>query len=314
MHYFLLQRIRRLSCLYHRFNLKTKFTAKDWPTFRNRIMNRFWTILPAVLFALLSAGVIQAQTEQASIEAQEKIVERKLETVATLDFEDTEFSSVVDFLDKKHDLKVQLHQSAIDAGLGMDDLVTMNFNATRLSTALDMFLEKYDATFTIKDNCLILLSTDEAQNHLRIKVYDCRKLLAEIKPRKQPVSAGFGGGGFPGTLSPGKSGGVFNVKQDDQKKEEQPKKAEQTQPQTNQVNGPNQTKTPPKHPELRTYTPSEQLIDLIIESVDPDHWEENGGMGTIREINGIVVVAQTESTHRKVNRLLDSLEKLIVEK
>lgn len=56
----------------------------------------------------------------------------------------------------------------------------------------------------------------------------------------------------------------------------------------------------------------ERLIDLITTVVEPDSWQEVGGLGSIRA-NGTtlsLVIRQTQQTHEEVSNLLDQLRRL----
>lgn len=52
---------------------------------------------------------------------------------------------------------------------------------------------------------------------------------------------------------------------------------------------------------------AEQLMNIVTTAVDPDSWQEMGGIGTIGEYNGLIVVRQTARTHTKVEKVLDML-------
>lgn len=52
----------------------------------------------------------------------------------------------------------------------------------------------------------------------------------------------------------------------------------------------------------------EQVTDLIKETVDPDSWRENGGsVGALREIQGQLIITQTQENQRSIAVLLDQL-------
>jgi hypothetical protein len=52
---------------------------------------------------------------------------------------------------------------------------------------------------------------------------------------------------------------------------------------------------------------TDDLIALVTTIVDPQSWDDMGGPGSIDAYNGLVVVAQTAKTHKKVERLFDML-------
>ena len=264
------------------------------------------------IFSVLIATHALAQKETASQTENEASLEKLLEKRISVDIKEQENSEFVKVL-KKAGFNIQIHQSAMDAGLGPDDLISIKFEDTRLRTVLELFLENYDATYRIKDNQLILMTKDEAQNHLRVKVFQCRDILAKIKPKrirslKAAKSLGGPGGGFGNSRA---GGAKFNLgirapkQQDDAKKQS---KATQKSSESKKSDKDSADEVPKDDPYFYV-SPAEQLIELIETTIDPDSWESTEGLGTIRELNGLIIVAQTESTLGKIDRLLAQLRK-----
>lgn len=56
---------------------------------------------------------------------------------------------------------------------------------------------------------------------------------------------------------------------------------------------------------------SEELQRLLCDLIAPESWVDNGGAGQIRELRGVLVVRQTESVHRELERLLASLREVL---
>lgn len=56
---------------------------------------------------------------------------------------------------------------------------------------------------------------------------------------------------------------------------------------------------------------AQQLIDLIVNTIAPDSWQQNGGKGSITyyPINPALVIRQTGETHEQVSQLLQALGK-----
>lgn len=50
------------------------------------------------------------------------------------------------------------------------------------------------------------------------------------------------------------------------------------------------------------------IVKLIILTVAPDTWRENGGLNYIRAFNGRIWIEQTPSAHRQIERLLTALQ------
>jgi hypothetical protein len=53
------------------------------------------------------------------------------------------------------------------------------------------------------------------------------------------------------------------------------------------------------------------LTKLILDTIDPDTWRDNGGtLGSIREFDGFLAITHTPTTHRHIQRILANLRKL----
>ncbi len=52
---------------------------------------------------------------------------------------------------------------------------------------------------------------------------------------------------------------------------------------------------------------STKLLDLITTTVAPESWDETGGPGSIREFDGVIVVAQMANVHDQIRKLLREL-------
>jgi membrane-associated protease RseP (regulator of RpoE activity) len=69
------------------------------------------------------------------------------------------------------------------------------------------------------------------------------------------------------------------------------------------VSGVRRSPPPAGSLEARAY----DLIDVVTSTVDPQTWDDVGGPGSICAYNGLVVVATTAHTHKKVEHLFDML-------
>ncbi len=141
-----------------------------------------YCFLPIILAIGIGASHMDAQPKKILSENEkEAILEKKLENSVSLTIKEGEVSKLLSQLMSKFDIKIRIHQSAKDAGLDKSDLISFDFQQTRLRTALDLFLEPYECTYHIKDDILVLLTKDEATNNLRVKMYPCRDILKMIE-------------------------------------------------------------------------------------------------------------------------------------
>jgi PDZ domain len=63
----------------------------------------------------------------------------------------------------------------------------------------------------------------------------------------------------------------------------------------------------PSQPQSEYDRRADDLIELVTSIVQPDSWDDVGGPGAIDAYSGLVVVAQTDEVHKKVERLFDML-------
>lgn len=59
--------------------------------------------------------------------------------------------------------------------------------------------------------------------------------------------------------------------------------------------------------------PGGEVSELIISSIRPESWDENGGAGSIRWYHGLLVIRSNAAVHRDVRQLLKSLQTALVE-
>jgi len=52
---------------------------------------------------------------------------------------------------------------------------------------------------------------------------------------------------------------------------------------------------------------AKELVDIVVETISPSEWVQNGGKGTIRFFNGELVITASPNTQQAVESLLDGL-------
>jgi hypothetical protein len=182
-----------------------------------------------------------------------------------------------------------MHKKLEEASLSLDTPITSNFRNIRLSTWLELALKELELAYVEKDDLIVITTPEDAESELQIRVYDCRDLLAMGPPDvKQVPRAPVPPSAMRSEMSP-------------------PPSSKEQLPQLGgggtSVNGPFKQQEPVSELDRR----AEDLIDLVIGTVKPDSWDDVGGPGGIDAYNGLVVVAQTDEVHKKVERLFDML-------
>ena len=135
-----------------------------------------------------------SETEEAILDA--------LNETADLNYDEQPWSEVEEELETKYGINIVLTSSASDDSLTEDELITENLSGIRFKNALRIMLEKYNATFVVKDEVLKIISLDDAEDvkWFVTNVYNVGDLVA---PKTSfggmgGMGGGFGGGGMGG--------------------------------------------------------------------------------------------------------------------
>jgi hypothetical protein len=231
----------------------------------------------------------------------EPTLEEKLNLRLDVDFVDTPLKDAITYLQDHTGIQFVLRTKKLEeAAVSPDAPVNRTLKKVRVSTLLDLLLDELELTYVDKDDLLLITTPEDAESTLQIRVYDCRDLLA------MPAPPGADKFIVPPSRS-GMSGGMFAVED----KVATPSSAPTSQPQPNPQGGGmgglgggglGNTKPISEH-DLR----ADRLMDIIMNNVDADAWDQVGGPGSISEYNGLIVVTQTAEVHKRVERLLDML-------
>lgn len=228
-------------------------------------------------------------------------LEAKLALRMTADFDDTPLKDVLTFLAEQADVQMFINRRALeDEGLTADTPVSMHLRDVRLDLLLDLLLEQAGAgglTYVERDNILVVSTVANLDGAGEVRVYNCQDLLALDSPGKDkgargaaappggapavaPAGAAVPGAAFGGEggIGPGSVAGGFGG-----------------------MGG--GAPVPLTEAERK----AESLKNLIRTAVKPGSWSEEGGLGTISEYNGLIVINHTPKVHQKVEEVLKML-------
>lgn len=145
--------------------------------------------------------------------ANDERILRTLETPVgnTFTFDETPFSDVINQLKNEYGINVILDQSASDGDLPAETPITFSAVNIRLKNALKLMLKEKNATYIVRDEVLLIISSDVASDpeYFVTNIYNVGDLVA---PRRSVGGFGggnFGGGGGGGGLGGGGGGGNF---------------------------------------------------------------------------------------------------------
>ncbi|MBI5864089.1 MAG: hypothetical protein HZB38_06230 [Planctomycetes bacterium] len=252
------------------------------------------------LFAMLTvlglATAAIAQTSNAPAAGRTLPGQRNTGTLAQLNkripevsFEGLPLDQVIDWLQGYTGMNVNVHwQTLTDAGVARDKGITIKVKNLRLSQVLWMIMNEAGGpdiklAYRASGNLLILSTEDELGKEMLVRVYEVGDLLLRIRDfygapqidlQNQQSTGGQGGGGGGSNIFGG--GGGSGGQDDDQ-----------------QDRG-NQEQAGVLDPEMGG------LITLIQQTVQPDTWEVNGGLGTITAWRTQLVVRNNIRVHQEL--------------
>lgn len=221
------------------------------------------------------AKVTKPSSEEA---AKEESVEAKLSRKMDFMFEEVPLRDVLSKVSEQAGVEFYIHIKELeDAGVNFHVPVTFKMRGVRIGQGLELMLGDLELVALEHDGLVMVTTLKHAASQLATRVYDCRDLLT-MPAIKLPdvVPAQLPGGPFPGGYGEGGGGGYGG--------------------------GASGVAKPPES----TSRP-DQLLGIITNAVDTSTWDEIGGPGTMGHYNGLIVITQTASTHKKVENLLDMM-------
>jgi hypothetical protein len=228
------------------------------------------------LSAVLSFALSPAVFAQSRVVAPRAALNMRLPTV---NLQSVPLGDVIDFLRDASGANIHVNWRAIEeVGVGKDTPVSIRLRGATLKKILQLALT--DAAggadlldFFPADDVIEITTREISDSELVTRVYPVEDLLVEVPDfdnapdfnLQQSASAGGGGGQ---SLISGSGGGEED-------------------------SGTTRTER------------AEQLIDLIVDTIQPDIWEINGGTATIRFFNGSLIVRAPRSVHDALGGKVD---------
>ncbi len=207
------------------------------------------------------------------------------ERIPEVDFEEAELDQVMDWIGTLTDMNVVVRWQILeDAGIERDKPITMQVRNLRLSQVLWMIMDEAGGpdlklAYRASGELLIISTAEDLGREMVIRVYDVSDLLVRAPhfrgaphmdlQNTQNVGAGGSGGGQSIFGGSGGGGSGRDDDDDDRRGERGEDNAD-----------------------------IQELINLIIQTVEPDSWAENGGLGTIQAFRNLLVVRNNILVHQ----------------
>jgi len=207
---------------------------------------------------------------------------------AKLDFDGIEFGDVIGFMREISGVNIVVKWKALEmAGIDKSTPVTVKLSGVTFEKALRVILDDVGGVTPLShvlDEGVITISTKEDLSTLTVtRVYDIRDLIVRVPnftaPRIDLEEVGQNAGNNAG--GGGGGGGLFgNDNEGDNENEE----------------------NIPTRGEIIA-----NIISLVQETIAPDSWRPTGDIGSIRELQGQLVVTQTAENHQALQDLISEL-------
>jgi hypothetical protein len=142
--------------------------------------------------------------------AEQKIYSALEEPVENFDFVETPLRDVVAQIEDAHGIQVELDvRSLEDFGIDLDTPITKNLSGISLRSALRLALGELDLAYLVKDEVLLITTSQRAEEDLVIKVYPVADLVLPVNPSSglNPFQTG-GGLGGANAINSGQGGGL----------------------------------------------------------------------------------------------------------
>lgn len=223
-----------------------------------------------------------------------RAVRRRLdESVPEVHFSDASLRSALDQLRDKNGLNLHVNWPALaSAGVNPDTPISLDLKHVRLDKVLDLVLQDAGGMnaklgYDVDDGVVTVSTKDDLNSRTVTRVYNVRDLLTEAPNFAAP----------PLELGAA-NGAAYRMHREDLRPTVFPRETDPTA-------DPDTTDEQPTNKEQAAV---DDLIRIITETVEPGTWRGYGGsVGSLRELNGQLIVTHTSTAQAQVGGLLGQL-------
>lgn len=233
------------------------------------------------------SGTVSGSAEDRELNA------RLSDVIPQIRFDEAPLDTVVEHLVATKDVNIAVDwEDLANAGIAREKAVSLRMHGVTFKTVLNELLAQAGGSeailsYRVEDGRIRIATEEKLDRYKYVNVYDIRDLLVAIPrflnaPSVNPASNDYAGGGV---YTPG-SGGSFSG----------------TFFQNSEDNSDRGGSTGIGDPQI-----TQAVMDIIRTTVKTDSWRENGGDGSLRELNGNLIVYNTSEAHRQIGDLLGQL-------
>ncbi|HEY4312900.1 MAG TPA: hypothetical protein VGN12_25845 [Pirellulales bacterium] len=115
--------------------------------------------------------------------AGEAKINRALQEVTSVDFQEMPLSDALDFLKHKFNIEIQLDTKGMsEENIGPSTPITKNLNNIKLRSILRLILGDLNLAYVVKDDVLLITSIESADSMTTTRVYDVGDLVVPVTP------------------------------------------------------------------------------------------------------------------------------------
>jgi hypothetical protein len=215
--------------------------------------------------------------------------------IAQVAFEDAELSLVLDWLSSVTDMQIVVRWQILeDAGVERDKPISMQVSNLRLSQVLWLLMQEAGGSdlklaYRASGPLLLISTAEDLGKEMVVRVYDVSDLLVRA-PRfsgaphmdlQNAQNMGTTGSGGGQSIFGGTGSGGSGRDEDDEGR------------------GGNRGEDD---------AGIQELITLIVQTVEPDSWADNGGLGTIQAFRKLLVVRNNILVHQALGGYVEESE------
>lgn len=241
-----------------------------------------WTTLTLVIVASLAALSLGAPRSSENAAARASLSR----TLPEVRFANVALQDVFDFLRDVSGANLHVNWRALEAiGIGKDTTINVRLRSVSLRSVLNLVCAEGGAgvggalTFYIEDGVIEITTRELADARMITIVYPVEDLVMDIPDYDNAPDFS-----LTSTVGSSRSGSNYGT--------------------ANRASYQSRTQTASDKSMTKTER-GQQLVQLIIDTVRPDVWRENGGPAAIRYFNGQLIVTAPRSVHEMIGGPID---------
>ncbi|MEX2121197.1 MAG: hypothetical protein WD847_16510 [Pirellulales bacterium] len=262
-----------------------------------------------------------------------------LDEKTSIDFVDRPLTEVVDYLESRHKIEIELDRKAL-LDVGVDNAgIRAHLSGISLGSALELILGPLELTYVIRDDVLLITSKTEAEGMMEARVYpvadlvrppdgssfmepspDFDSLIELILSSIEPTKWSEGTGPSNDVQAFDNCGAIVILQTADVHDQIDKLLMALREARRNALADQRGVQPAPDNGlTLKAYRvplfwladqseAEQELVHAIPNVLEPATWQTAGGAGTIRGAAGLLWIEQTEAVHRQIGRLLAALK------